>query len=314
MPPPLVSRLARLLGNTVIHKIRHGKKNKFTVPMLIQSRHFTTAQVDRFTLLQRDLYAVLEQVAATLKVGDTERAVTARIRHALKSSGVRSWFHVPVALFGERTAYPGAFGQFEALPTDRALQAGEAVILDAAPIIDGHLIDCSLALPRTDGDREAFRRCDALLAELRALILERAGARANMREVAREVDALIVERGFENCHKKHIGLVLAHRATLTNNGFLARRRLWGLSPAPVAWFFAKSARSRRGHAAETPNWNHTRQSDTTMQPGLWCVEPHVALGATGVKFEEMLLVDEQGARYLDDDLPHLRRWRSGQQA
>ena len=31
MPPPLVSRLARLLGNTVIHKIRHGKKNKFTV-------------------------------------------------------------------------------------------------------------------------------------------------------------------------------------------------------------------------------------------------------------------------------------------
>jgi len=58
----------------------------------------------------------------------------------------------------------------------------------------------------------------------------------------------------------------------------------------------------------TPNWNHTRQCDCPVQPGLWAVEPHVGLGAVGAKFEEILVVDERDASYLDDDLPHLRRW------
>jgi Xaa-Pro aminopeptidase len=279
--------------------------------MLIQEAAFTAGQIHRFTQLQRELYTVLEAVADTMEVGESEQAVAARIRHALKAYGVRSWFHVPVALFGERTAYPGAFGQLEALPTRRTLAQTDAVILDAAPIIDGHLIDCSLAVPRAMApeDEAAFERCDALLAELRALILARAQQHTNMRSVAREVDALITARGFQNCHRKHIGAVLAHRANYTAAQWLARRRLWGLSPAPVSWFFARSVRASRGRPQATPNWNHTRQSDTPLQPGLWCVEPHVALGHVGVKFEELLLVDADGARWLDDDLPHHRRWR-----
>ena len=28
----------------------------------------------------------------------------------------------------------------------------------------------------------------------------------------------------------------------------------------------------------------------------------------GVKFAEILIIDESGAQWLDDDLPHLRRW------
>jgi Xaa-Pro aminopeptidase len=277
--------------------------------MWVQDQGFEPQRLARFAELQRKVYAVLESVAATLRDGDAERDVAARVRHALKALGACSWFHVPVALFGERSAYPGEFGALEALPTDRPLADGDMVILDAAPILEGHLIDCSLAVPRSGVDVQAFERCDAVLAELRGLILERARAQSNMRNVAQEVDRVIKARGLRNCHRLHIGAVLAHRATFTPASWLAQRCIWGLSPAPVAWFFARSARANRGRPEATPNWNHTRQCNTPLQPGLWCVEPHVALGDVGVKFEEMLLVDEHGARWLDDDLPHVRRWR-----
>jgi len=275
---------------------------------LIQYQGFDASQLERFKSLQRRAYSTLEEIAATLKPGDTEAEVARRLRRAFAQQGVSSYFHVPVALFGDRTAYPGAFGQFEALPTGRALAEGDAVILDAAPICDGYMVDVSLAVPR-GGDAAAFAQADALLQELRGLVLactrER---RASMRDIAREVDGVIKAKGFENCHRKHIGMVLAHRMARVGPQWLARRRIWGLSPLPVGWFFWRSFRSLRGDPTLTPNWNHTRQCDCPPQPGLWAMEPHVARGALGSKFEEILVVSEHDAYYLDEDLPHHRRW------
>ncbi|MGH8441516.1 MAG: M24 family metallopeptidase [Nevskiaceae bacterium] len=280
---------------------------------LIQWQRFDAAQLARLAALQRQVYGALQAVAATLQPGDTEQTVVRRIHRELRPLGLQSYFHVPVALFGDRTAYPDRFGAFEALATGRVLRTGDPVILDAAPLIDGYTVDCSYAVPPPHGSPAdaVFRAGDTLLAELRALILERARAGANMREVAREVDGVISGRSFENCHRKHIGQVLAHRITRTGPPFLARRRVLGLNPALVAWFFARSARSTRGRPDLTPNWNQTRQSDTPLASGLWAVEPHVARDGVGLKFEEVLVVDELGARYLDDALPHVQRWQSG---
>lgn len=275
---------------------------------MIQFRDFGESQLDRFKQLQRQAYATLESVAATLKPGETETEVARRLRRAFAQQGVRSYFHVPVVLFGERTAYPGEFGQFEALPTERALGERDAVILDAAPIYEGYTVDVSLAVPRP-GNEQTFSKADALLRKLRALILERALERRTMREISREVDSAIKAQGFENCHRKHIGQVLAHRIVRVESPRLARRRVWGLSPWPVGWFFWRSYKSFRGQPTLTPNWNHTRQADCPPQPGLWAVEPHVGLGALGSKFEEILVVTGSETRYLDDDLPHHRRWR-----
>ena len=281
--------------------------------MLVQTHDFTPEQLERFKSLQQQVYATLQEVADTLEPGVTEQTVAHRIHRALRGQGARTYFHVPVALFGERTAYPGEFGGFEALPTERALHEQDAVILDAAPVFDGFTIDCSYAVPRDGADGAAFAAADALLSRCRVLILERAEQRANMRSVAREVDAMIGAAGFENCHKKHLGNVLAHRITRSAAGWLGSRRVWGLSPLPVGFFLVNSLRSRRARAELTPNWNHTRQSDCAMQPGLWAVEPHVARGSSGTKFEEMLVVTDERAYYLDDDLPHHRRW-SGSKA
>jgi Xaa-Pro aminopeptidase len=274
---------------------------------MIQYRDFDAGQLERFKELQRRTYATLEDVGATLRTGESELEATQRVRRAFAAQGVRSYFHVPVALFGERTAYPGKFGQLEALPTGRRLQDGDAVILDAAPIFDTFMIDVSLAVPRAGGQGN-FTQADAVLHELRALILARTRERCSMREIAREVDGVIVARGFDNCHRKHIGKVLGHRLGAVAPAWLARRRIWGLSPLPVGWFFWRSFRSSRGAPTLTPNWNHTRQSDCPPQPGLWAIEPHVAKGALGAKFEEILVVTEREAYYLDEDLPHHRRW------
>jgi hypothetical protein len=275
---------------------------------MIQSRDFDEAALERFRAAQQRAYRTLEEVARTVEIGETEAEVARRLRRAFAQQGVRSYFHFPVALFGERTAYPGAFGQLEALPTDRRLADGDALILDAAPVFGDVTADVSLAVPRP-GSEEPFARAEALLRDLRALILERTRERkASMREIAREVDAVITGSGFENCHRKHIGKVLAHRITRTESSWVAGQRVWGLSPAPVVWFFWNSYRSSSFDPTRTPNWNHTRQCDCPVQPGLWAVEPHVALGAVGSKFEEILVVGARDARYLDEDLPHLRRW------
>jgi hypothetical protein len=44
------------------------------------------------------------------------------------------------------------------------------------------------------------------------------------------------------------------------------------------------------------------------------VEPHLGLGDVGAKFEELLVVTEDDAYWLDDDLPHVRRWASASAA
>jgi Xaa-Pro aminopeptidase len=276
--------------------------------MWVQTDDFTQEQLQRFRTLQRQVYATLEEVAGGLRAGITEMEATRTLRRAFRQQGVQTYFHVPVALFGERSAYPGDFGQLGALPTGRALRDDDAVIVDAAPIFDGYTIDCSFAVPRQGADTATFGEADRLLERCRALILRRAREGANMRAVAREIDALVTDEGFENCHKKHIGRVLGHRVTRSTGGVLGGLQVWGLSPLPVSYFFAYSFVSANGPADFTPNWNNTRQSDCTMQPGLWAVEPHVARGATGSKFEEILVVTRDDAYWLDEDLPHHRRW------
>lgn len=273
----------------------------------LQDHDFNDQELDRFRGHQRTTYAVLESVGRSLREGDTEHEVCRRLRRELKRAGAQNWFHVPVALFGDRTAYPGDFGALGALPTERRLQSNDPVILDAAPIFDGYTVDCSFGL--RFGVAPLQDCLETALAELRGLIRDRANQRQTMRSIAQEVDARIAALGLENCHRKHIGLVLGHRVTRERNAILRGRSVWGLAPRQAGYFALNSLRARRGAAAHSPNWNHTRQSDCPVPDGLWAIEPHVALNGEGLKFEELLVVRDGVACYLDEDLPHRRRWR-----
>jgi hypothetical protein len=46
----------------------------------------------------------------------------------------------------------------------------------------------------------------------------------------------------------------------------------------------------------------------TPHDGLWLVEPHAGLGPIDAKWEEILVIEDGNARWLDDDSPHMRQW------
>ena len=60
----------------------------------------------------------------------------------------------------------------------------------------------------------------------------------------------------------------------------------------------------------SPLWADDQISNHPATPGLWAVEPHIGFRDVGVKFEEILVVTGSGGAYwLDNDLPHVRRWQ-----
>ncbi len=272
----------------------------------MQYKSFSDAELAQFKKLQRQCFATLVAVGKTLKAGMTEREVAYALRQSFREQGVRSYFHVPVALFGDRTAYPGDFGQFEALATDRVLEPGMAVILDAAPIYKGYLVDTSM--PFAFGDNSLMDDLTRKLEPFRSYILEQVRAEVSFRDIERSVDSMIRDLGAENCHRKHIGLVMGHRVMKIS------WRPWNhleyklMAVPQISWFFWKSFLAQKGWQNDSPNWNHTRTSDHPPSEGLWAVEPHFAIDGVGTKFEEIMVITDSDAYWLDDDLPHNQVW------
>ncbi len=81
-----------------------------------------------------------------------------------------------------------------------------------------------------------------------------------------------------------------------------------LSIKHVAWLFWKSIATKKGWIDDSPNWNHRRRSNHKSSTGLWAVEPDYEVNGIGVKFEEIMVITENDAYWLDDDLPHSRIW------
>jgi len=269
-------------------------------------RDFTDSELTQFRDYQRIAYEILATEAERLEVGMSEQQTVRRLRKKFHEAGAHNYFHVPVALFGERSAYPGDFGPFEALATDRTLAEGDTVILDAAPIFDGYTVDTSHAF--NFGKQDIFDTLDAELPVLRNLIADRVADGGTFQNIAWEVDNYIRERGFENCHRKHIGAVLGHCVAKASSQFLSGWSYKGLGVKQVGWFLARSRIASGRFRSMTPNWNHTNSCKDVAPYGLWAVEPHLASAGVGVKFEELLIIDADGCRWLDDDLPHHRRW------
>jgi Xaa-Pro aminopeptidase len=251
------------------------------------------ADLERFRAAQQLAYRCAEDVGAGLRAGDTERDATSRMTAWLRAHGVREWLHRPFAWFGERTAFRGFRTPLAFFPTRRRLEPGMAFILDCAPVVDGHSAD--IGFTSSLGRNLVVERILADLAAHRALIVAEVSARTPAGAIYDAVTALARRQGYEIRHRKYPFGVIGHRVHALPDG---RPR------GTVAGFGLKSLRSfaRRGAGAL---WNGDR--DQPLASGVWAVEPHLALRGTGAKFEELLVVDEAGARWLDDDLPHVRR-------
>ncbi len=61
-----------------------------------------------------------------------------------------------------------------------------------------------------------------------------------------------------------------------------------------------------GKDTGSPVWNDGVESNHRPIAGLWAVEPHIGLHGVGVKWEELLVISDNGAYWLDDQVPHVQ--------
>jgi Xaa-Pro aminopeptidase len=265
-----------------------------------------------FRSVQKLAYDCAEAVAAELTPGITEREVASRMKRWLTEHGADDCFHEPFAWFGDRTAFRGPvgwrpLGGFNPAfyPGFRRLEEGMPFILDCAPSRAGYTADigyCGVV-----GSNPVLDRLMDDLLEYRVLILDLVRQRKTFAEVSRAVDRLCRRHGYDPRHKAYPFEVLAHRVGKLDSASQAPH--WSLlrfGIRNVGQLVSQGLRGRR--EGWSPLWNSGEGSDHAPTPGLWAVEPHLGFRGVGAKFEELLVITDSDAYWLDDDIPHVRRW------
>jgi len=273
---------------------------------VIECEGFTDEQLERFRHWQRVSYSVLEEVASRIVPGATERDATRWAMKAFRREGADRFFHLPVALFGERTTLPDPWATESFWPTDRVFADGDAVVLDASPAFEGYVVDTSISVSPGASPSAEHRAAVADDLVYRATILDAVRAGATFAEIAGAVDGDMASRGDRNCHRLHPEGVLGHRVVrLTDPDAAPPPDASGFDATVLGWFIKGIAAAHK-HGSPSPTWTEQATSEHRPAAGLWAVEPHLARGDVGVKWEEILVVEEADAYWLDDDVPHVR--------
>jgi hypothetical protein len=272
--------------------------------MWFKTRRFSDRELDRFREFQRLSFSILIDEARRLEPGMIERDVAHRLVQAYRREGVKSFFHLPVVLFGERSALPGDWPVGKFFPKKRAVAEHESVIFDASPIFGDYLVDTSFSFCL--GVSNAHRTMMQDLSEFRQSVPSLVNSGVTFQDAAAEVEKRIIEMGYEAAHCKHPGEVLGHRTVrLPRLPFVWRSK--GFDTLSLTWFYGNEFASRV-HLARSPLWNTSRTSSHKPFDGLWLVEPHAGDGPTGAKWEEILIIENGKARWLDEEPPHVKQW------
>jgi Xaa-Pro aminopeptidase len=250
-----------------------------------------------FRRAQKLAYDAVESVAKQLRVGMTEREAAQLLADYLKAHGTERYLHRPFAWFGEHAGFYGydTYGDYH--PSDRRLGERDVAILDVSPVVDGYIGDVGYAV--SIGSNEMLEKAQAFQLDLRRDIPKMFASPMTPAQIWAEVDRRVMDAGFDNVHAKYPHCVLGHRVFKVKAKASKHLRLgWG----GFGWFSLETnmALFKMGpSAALSPE--HVGD-----KLGLWAIEPHVGWKTGGCKFEEILVVERDGAYWLDDDVPHVR--------
>ncbi|MDH5670530.1 MAG: M24 family metallopeptidase [Myxococcales bacterium] len=267
---------------------------------------YSDRELERFREVQQLAYQCTEAIEAELREGQTEKEVARMMRRWLGDHGIVEYFHVPFVWFGDRTSFTGFRTPLKFRPSGRRLEPGMPVILDVAPASDGY--SCDIGYSCCLGENPTLEKMQDDLEEYRGVIAQMVKQGRTAKEVYAEVDRIIERQGYANRHQAYPLRVLAHKVFRMEPSWLRRVELAGFGVRALRGLGRSTRAARFGRAQAWPYWNDHKASDVRIDPGLWAVEPHLGLGPIGAKWEELLVVTEDDAYWLDDDLPHVRRW------
>lgn len=272
-----------------------------------QLQYPTVDELAEFRNVQRLAYQCAEEVAKELKPGMTEKQAAKMQKVWLLDHGVTDFFHAPFAWFGERTAFNNFKIALQFFPTNKRLEEGMPFILDNAPILGEYMAD--IGYTGCLGENPILDQVMDDLAFFREKILQLVKERHSIRSISQQVDHFIAQKGYEARHKAYPFETLAHEVSK----MLGRQGT--KSPTTILGFGLNSIQTL-GRLIGTgvsqgwsPIWNSGRMADHPPVAGLWAVEPHLGLHGVGAKWEEMLVITDDDAYWLDDETPQMRRWR-----
>ncbi len=251
---------------------------------------------------QRVAREAILSVVESVKPGDRERQVVARIEREFQRAKVSHWLHTPYAWWGERTRFDW-HGRWEtnALPTDRVLLDGEAFVLDAAPIVAGFPADFAysgLALGTAE-EKSAHARLLLQLTDVKRALVRWASEAPSGAKLCTRVASAIEDAGLEVIHTRYPAQVLAHTLEGFPNWCSSAPRIGTGFQLPLLMTYATGIVLHHLAGAPYPFLN----AGAPGRPqGLYAVEPHLGHGSLGAKFESVLLVDGDETRWLDPEL------------
>lgn len=252
---------------------------------------------DGFRRAQRVAYDAVEAVGRQLRVGMTEREAAQMLADHLRASGTQRYLHRPFAWFGEHAGFYGYRNYGDYHPSDRRLRENEVAILDVSPVVDGYIGDVGYAVAL--GRNEVFERAKAFQIRLRDDIPAMFASSMTPAEIWAEIDRRVIDAGFDNVHAKYPHCVLGHRVFKVKP---RRGRHWRLGWGGFGWFSLQTNVElfKMGPSAALG------PEHVGNKLGLWAIEPHIGWKTGGCKFEEILVVEEGRAFWLDDNVPHVR--------
>jgi hypothetical protein len=246
----------------------------------------TKENLDGFLKSQSLAQNCAREIAEIIQPGWTERQAVRAMDHWLRDHGVDVYFHKPFAWWGSRARFDGIKRYSEYQATSQCLLENEIFILDVAPIVDGFVSD--IGFVGLIGDHPAYEDGFECLQMLRRELPHLVENLKSGSDVWKAVDSKIKEAGFENIHVKYPFGVLGHRVYKTADGFDASVLNFGWQSF---WEI-----SSRGIFGQLLNADYCGSME-----GLWAIEPQIGGNGWGMKFEEILVVENGKARWLNPE-------------
>lgn len=180
------------------------------------------------------------------------------------------------------------------------------VILDVAPTVAGYTADIGYSLS-FGRENPILEKIQQTLLEIRHFILQEVLAEKTFKQIYQDVDRMIDDAGFNNAHQIYPRRVLGHRVSKTHTSIYDNISVLGFGARQLQWLIPGAIKGLLKQPS--PLWNDLKESDHTPLPGTWALEPHLASkdGQTGGKWEEILVITDDTAYWLDDNVPHMTR-------